>query len=255
MRADRRRGPAHRGRRHPARALGVDVVLGPGVEIKRSPLCGRNFEYYSEDPLLTARLAGAMIAGLQSVGVGACVKHFAANTQETDRLRVGADIDERALREIYLRAFELTVRESNPWAVMSAYNRINGVFASENRWLLTDVLREEWGYDGVVVSDWGAVHDPVAAVAAGLDLRMPGRPGDPRVREALTDGSLEEAVVDQSPNGSGSSPTAQRTLRRQRSTSTRTTDSCGRQPPRRRSCCTTTPTCSRSTRAASVPWR
>jgi beta-glucosidase len=180
-----------------ARALGVDVVLGPGIEIKRSPLCGRNFEYYSEDPLLTARLAGAMITGLQSVGVGACVKHFACNTQETDRLRVSADIDDRALREIYLRAFELTIRDTKPWAVMSAYNRINGVFASENPWLLTTVLRHEWGYDGVVVSDWGAVHDPALAVAAGLDLRMPGRPGDPRVREALADGSLDEAAVNQ----------------------------------------------------------
>jgi beta-glucosidase-like glycosyl hydrolase len=179
-----------------ARSLGVDVVLGPGIEIKRSPLCGRNFEYYSEDPLLTGRLAGAMVQGLQSQGVAACVKHFACNTQETDRLRVSADVDARALREIYLRAFELTIRDGNPWAVMSAYNRINGVFASENPWLLTDVLREEWGYDGVVISDWGAVHDPVAAVAAGLDLRMPGRPSDSRVRDALSNGTLDEAVVD-----------------------------------------------------------
>jgi beta-glucosidase len=179
-----------------ARSLGVDVVLGPGIEIKRSPLCGRNFEYYSEDPLLTGRLAGAMVQGLQSQGVAACVKHFACNTQETDRLRVSADVDARALREIYLRAFELTIRDGNPWAVMSAYNRINGVFASENPWLLTDVLREEWGYDGVVISDWGAVHDPVAAVAAGLDLRMPGRPSDSRVRDPLSNGTLDEAVVD-----------------------------------------------------------
>ena len=157
-----------------ARALGVDVVLGPGIEIKRSPLCGRNFEYYSEDPLLTGRLAGAMVQGLQSQGVAACLKHFACNTQETDRLRISADVDERALREIYLRAFDLTIREGNPWAIMSAYNRINGVFASENSWLLTQVLREEWGFDGVVLSDWGAVHDPVAAVAAGLDLTHAG---------------------------------------------------------------------------------
>ena len=179
-----------------ARHQGVDVVLGPGIEIKRSPLCGRNFEYYSEDPLLTGRLAGAMVNGLQSEGVGACVKHFACNTQETDRLRVSADVDERGLREIYLRAFELTVCEGKPWAVMSAYNRVNGVFASENPWLLTDVLRNEWNYDGVVVSDWGAVHDPVAAVAAGLDLRMPGQPSDPRVRDALGEGSLDEAALD-----------------------------------------------------------
>src|SRR3954447_22377878 len=179
-----------------ARAQGVDVVLGPGIEIKRSPLCGRNFEYYSEDPLLTARLAGAMVEGLQSEGVGACVKHFACNTQETDRLRISADVDERALREIYLRAFELTIREANPWAVMSAYNRINGVFASENPWLLTDILREEWRYDGVMVSDWGSVHDPVAAVAAGLDLRMPGQPGDPAVRDAVAGGALDAAALD-----------------------------------------------------------
>jgi beta-glucosidase len=179
-----------------ARSLGVDVVLGPGIEIKRSPLCGRNFEYYSEDPLLTGRLAAAMVEGLQSQGVGACIKHFACNNQETDRLRVSADVDERSLREIYLRAFELVIRDARPWAVMSAYNRINSVFASENPWLLADVLREEWDYDGVVISDWGAVHDPVAAVAAGLDLRMPGQPGDPRVRDALANGSLGEATVD-----------------------------------------------------------
>jgi beta-glucosidase len=179
-----------------ARSFGVDVVLGPGIEIKRSPLCGRNFEYYSEDPVLTGRLAGAMVQGLQSNGVGACVKHFACNTQETDRLRVSADVDERALREIYLRSFELTIRDGKPWAVMSAYNRINGVFASEDAWLLTDVLREEWGYDGIVISDWGAVHHPVAAVAAGLDLRMPGKPSDPAVRDALASGALDEALVD-----------------------------------------------------------
>ncbi|MBV9921349.1 MAG: glycoside hydrolase family 3 protein, partial [Pseudonocardia sp.] len=180
-----------------ARSLGVDVVLGPGIEIKRSPLCGRNFEYYSEDPLLTGRLAGAMVQGLQSEGVGACVKHFACNTQETDRHRVSADVDERTLREIYLRAFELTIREVNPWAVMSAYHRLNGVYASQHPWLLSTVLRQEWGYDGVVMSDWGAVHDPVAAVAAGLDLRMPGQPGDPRVRDALAAGTIDEAVLDQ----------------------------------------------------------
>lgn len=179
-----------------ARALGVQVVLGPGIEVKRSPLCGRNFEYYSEDPLLTARLAGAMVRGLQSEGVGACLKHFACNTQETDRLRISADVDERALREIYLRAFELIVRDAHPWAIMSSYNRINGVFSSENPWLLTHVLRDEWGFDGVVISDWGAVHDPVAAVAAGLDLRMPGQPDDPHVRDAVAAGTLDEAVVE-----------------------------------------------------------
>ena len=179
-----------------ARFRGVDVVLGPGIEIKRSPLCGRNFEYYSEDPLLTGRLAAAMVRGIQSQGVAACLKHFACNTQETDRLRVSADVDERPLREIYLLAFELTIRDGHPWALMSAYNRINDVPASQNPCLLTRVLRDEWGFDGVVVSDWGAVSDPVAALEAGVDLRMPGQPQDTRVQDALADGSLDEKVLD-----------------------------------------------------------
>ena len=170
----------------------------PGGRDANAARCagGTSSRATAKDPLLTSRLAGAMVRGLQSQGVGACLKHFACNTQETDRLRVSADVDERALREIYLRAFEVIIRESNPWVIMSAYNRINGVFASENPWLLTDVLREEWGYDGLVLSDWGAVHDPVEAVAAGLDLRMPGQPDDSRVRDALADGQLDEAVVD-----------------------------------------------------------
>jgi beta-glucosidase len=175
-----------------ARSQGVHVVLGPGMNIKRSPLCGRNFEYFSEDPLLSGLLAAAMVGGIQSEGVAACVKHFAANNQETDRLRVSADVDERALREIYLRNFEIVIKEANPWTVMAAYNKVNGVYASENAWLLTDVLRTEWGYDGVVVSDWGAVNDPVAAVQAGMDMRMPGRPGDSRVRDA----QVEDEVLD-----------------------------------------------------------
>jgi beta-glucosidase len=179
-----------------AAAAGVDVVLGPGVNIKRSPLCGRNFEYFSEDPLLTGRLGGAMVAGIQSNAVAACLKHFAANNQETDRLRVSAIVGERALREIYLRSFQVALREAPSWTIMSAYNRINGVYASENAWLLDEVLRGEWGYDGVVVSDWGAVHDPVAALSAGLDLRMPGRPDDRRVRQALDDGVIESAALD-----------------------------------------------------------
>jgi beta-glucosidase len=176
-----------------ALSQGVDVVLGPGINIKRSPLCGRNFEYNSEDPLLAARLANAMVTGLQSQGVAARVRHFAVNNQETDRLRVSADVDERALREIYLRAFEIVVREADPWTVMSAYNRVNGVPASENSWLLTELLRGEWGFAGAMVSDWGAVRDSVAAVEAGLDVRMPGRPPDTRVAAALTDGSLSES--------------------------------------------------------------
>ncbi|SNT65449.1 beta-glucosidase [Asanoa hainanensis] len=180
-----------------ALAQGVAVVLGPGINIKRSPLCGRNFEYYSEDPLVSGTL-GALVRGLQSRGVGASVKHFAANNQETDRLRVSADVDERTLREIYLAAFERVVREAQPWTVMCAYNRINGIHASQHRWLLTEVLRAEWGFEGVVVSDWGAVHDRVAALAAGLDLEMPPNTevSDAALVAAVRDGLLDEKLLD-----------------------------------------------------------
>ena len=183
-----------------ARALGVHVVLGPGVNIKRSPLCGRNFEYYSEDPLLAGVLAAAHVRGQEAEGVGASVKHFAANNQETERMRVSVDVDERTLREIYLPAFERVVTEGRPATVMCAYNRINGVYVSENHWLLTQVLRDEWGYDGVVVSDWGAVDDRVAALAAGLDLQMPGDhgAGDRRVVDAVRAGEIDESFVDAS---------------------------------------------------------
>ncbi|MGW3570501.1 glycoside hydrolase family 3 C-terminal domain-containing protein [Streptomyces sp. NPDC000941] len=183
-----------------ARALGVGVVLGPGVNIKRSPLCGRNFEYYSEDPLLSGVLGTAFVHGLRGQGVGATVKHFAANNQETDRMRVSADVDERTLREIYLAAFEHIVTEARPAAVMAAYNRLNGVPATENRWLLTDILRTEWGFEGAVVSDWGAVGDRVAALAAGLDLQMPGpdAANDAAIERAVRQGVLEESVVDAS---------------------------------------------------------
>lgn len=177
-----------------ARSKGVDMVLGPGMNIKRSPLCGRNFEYFSEDPMFTGTMAAAMIRGIQNQGVGACAKHFAVNNQETDRLRVSADVTPRALREIYLRGFEIALRDANPWGVMASYNRINGVFASEHSWLLTDVLRDEWNYDGVVVSDWGAVHDPVASLKAGLDLRMPGRPDDSRILEAAKTGKIDKEL-------------------------------------------------------------
>ena len=157
-----------------ARHYGVGVLLGPGINIKRDPRAGRNFEYFSEDPHLTGALGAAWVEGLQSGGIGASVKHFAANNSETDRMRSDSVVDQRTLREIYLRGFEKVVREAKPWTVMAAYNRVNGEYACENRWLLTDVLRTEWGFDGVVLSDWGAVDDRVSSVAAGMDLEMPG---------------------------------------------------------------------------------
>jgi beta-glucosidase len=182
-----------------ARALGVSVLLGPGINIKRSPLCGRNFEYYSEDPYLSGMLGAAHVRGQQAEGVAASVKHFAANNQETERMRVSADVDERTLREIYLPAFERVVTDAAPATVMCSYNKINGVYASENRWLLTDLLRDEWRYPGVVVSDWGAVSDRVAALSAGLDLEMPGSGGatDQEIIDAVRAGALDESVVDE----------------------------------------------------------
>jgi beta-glucosidase len=182
-----------------ARALGVSVVLGPGINMKRSPLCGRNFEYLSEDPYLAGELAAAMVQGTQAVGIGTSLKHFAANNQESDRLRVSAEVDERTLREIYLPAFETVVRRAQPWTVMCAYNKVNGTYASEHRWLLTEVLRDEWGFEGLVVSDWGAVHDRVAALAAGLDLEMPPnlRVSGPALVAAVRDGSLDPSVLDE----------------------------------------------------------
>lgn len=181
-----------------AGALGVDVLLGPGINIKRDPRGGRNFEYFSEDPLLTGVLGGAWVSGLQSTGVGASLKHFAANNAEHDRMRSSSNIDPRTLREIYLRAFQRVVRTSAPWTVMCSYNRINGVYASEDHWLLTTVLRQEWGFDGVVVSDWGAVQDRPAAVAAGLDLEMPGDGGasDARLLAAVEAGACSAEDVD-----------------------------------------------------------
>ncbi|MEO7123400.1 MAG: glycoside hydrolase family 3 N-terminal domain-containing protein [Lacisediminihabitans sp.] len=181
-----------------ARANGVAVLLGPGVNMKRTPLCGRNFEYFSEDPYLAGELASPMVSGIQSRGVGASLKHFAANNQETERFRVSAEIDERTLREIYLPAFEKVVTSAQPWTVMCSYNRINGTYSSQNRWLLTDVLRDEWGFDGVVVSDWGAVDDRVAGLAAGLDLEMPASGGlnDARIVRAVRDGLLDVLALD-----------------------------------------------------------
>ncbi|HET8602054.1 MAG TPA: glycoside hydrolase family 3 N-terminal domain-containing protein [Segeticoccus sp.] len=181
-----------------ARANEVAVLLGPGINIKRSPLCGRNFEYFSEDPHLTGELAASLVDGIQAAGVGTSLKHFAANNQESDRMRVSAEVDERTLREIYLPAFEKVVTRCQPWTVMCAYNKINGTYASQNRWLLTQVLREEWGFSGLVVSDWGATDDRVAGVAAGLDLEMPSSGGvnDARIVAAVRSGELDETDLD-----------------------------------------------------------
>lgn len=179
-------------------ALGVDVVLGPAVNIKRSPLGGRNFEYYSEDPYLAGKVASALIEGIQSQGVGTSLKHFAANNQEFERFRINAEVDERTLREIYLPAFEMAVKKAQPWTVMCAYNKLNGTYCSEHHQLLTEILKDEWGFEGFVVSDWGAVHDRVKALKAGVDLEMPG-PKERRVKavvEAVRNGELDESVLD-----------------------------------------------------------
>jgi len=176
----------------------IALVLGPGVNIKRSPLCGRNFEYYSEDPFLSGRLGVAYIKGMQSRNVGACVKHFAANNQETRRMTINTVVDERTLREIYLTAFEMCVREAAPHAVMSAYNRLNGNYCTENSWLL-DVLKKEWRYDGIVVSDWGAVNDRVEGIRAGNELEMPSRQGesDAEIVAAVRNGILQESILNE----------------------------------------------------------
>ncbi|MEZ4591997.1 MAG: glycoside hydrolase family 3 C-terminal domain-containing protein [Chloroflexota bacterium] len=180
-------------------ALNTNLILGPGVNMKRSPLCGRNFEYFSEDPHLAGELAASLIDGIQSKGVGTALKHFAANNQEFERFSINAEVDERTLREIYLAAFETAVTKAKPWGVMCAYNKINGTYASEHHQLLTQILKEEWGFAGFVVSDWGAVHDRVASLRAGLDLEMPG-PKQARVNaviEAVRDGRLDQQALDE----------------------------------------------------------
>jgi beta-glucosidase len=181
-------------------ALKVDVLLGPGVNMKRSPLCGRNFEYLSEDPFLAGEMAAGLIHGVQSKGVGTSLKHFAANNQEYRRLSISSEVDERTLREIYLPAFEKAVKQAKPWTVMCAYNKLNGTYCSEHQYLLIDILKNEWNFEGLVVSDWGAVHDRVASLRGGLDLEMPG-PQERRVKavvEAVRSGELDEAVLDES---------------------------------------------------------
>ncbi len=177
----------------------VSVLLGPGTNIKRSPLCGRNFEYFSEDGLLAGEMAAAFIDGVQSKGVGTSLKHFAANNQETRRMTVNSVVDERTLRETYLLPFEIAVKKSQPWTVMNSYNRLNGTYAAENKWLLTDVLRKDWGFEGIVVTDWGAENDRVAGLKAGQELEMPTSSGDGtrRIVEAVRNGTLDEAVLNE----------------------------------------------------------
>src|SRR5215831_318003 len=177
----------------------VQVLLGPGVNMKRSPLAGRNFEYFSEDPLLAGKMAAAYIQGVQSQGVGTSLKHYAANNQEFERMAISSNLDERTLREVYLLAFEIAVKEAQPWSVMAAYNPVNHVYATENSLLLRDILRTQWGFEGFVVSDWGAVHDGVAGVNAGLSLEVPGS-GDylrNRIIEAVRGGRLSPARLDE----------------------------------------------------------
>ena len=177
---------------------GIDVLLGPGACIKRNPLCGRNFEYFSEDPLLAGKMAAAEVNGVQSKGCGVSVKHFALNNAENFRFMGDSVCDMRAIREIYLKVFEIIVKESKPHTLMCAYNKINGEYCCENKWLLTDVLRNEWGFDGVVMSDWGATHDRVKGVSAGLDLEMPGDTDICRkwIIESVNDGTLKIEDLD-----------------------------------------------------------
>ena len=180
------------------RHYGVHTLLGPGVNLKRNPLCGRNFEYFSEDPLLSGAMGAAMVEGVQSKGVGVSLKHFALNNSENYRFMGNSVASEKAMRKLYLKPFEYVVKHAKPATVMCAYNRINGTFCSENRWLLTDVLRGEWGFDGVVMTDWGAVHDRVAGLKAGLDLEMPGDTAicRRRILDGIADGSLPMSDLD-----------------------------------------------------------
>lgn len=183
-----------------SKEMGVELLLGPGINMKRTPLGGRNFEYYSEDPCLTGELGAAFINGLQSKGVGASLKHFACNNQEFEKMVTSSEVDERTLREIYLSAFERIIKKSDPWTVMCSYNLLNGSYTSENEHLLHDILREEWGYEGVVISDWTAVNDRIRGLKAGLDLEMPGPAGynTNAIIKAVESGNLAEEQLDKS---------------------------------------------------------
>ena len=177
----------------------VSVILGPGVNMKRSPLCGRNFEYFSEDPLLAGELAAGWINGVQSMGVGTSIKHFAVISQEKKRMTIDSVVDERTLREIYLTAFEIAVKKSQPWTVMCAYNKVNGDYCSDNGYLQNKILRDDWGFEGIVVTDWGAANDRVVGLKNGNDLEMPSSNGynDKKICDAVRNGSLSESVVDE----------------------------------------------------------
>jgi len=183
-----------------AKSLGVNILLGPGINIKRSPLGGRNFEYFSEDPILTADMASEFIKGIQDQGVGTSLKHYVCNNQEYKRFSINVKVAERALREIYLHAFERVVKEVKPWTIMAAYNRVNGIPATQNNYLLKQILREEWGYEGLIISDWGAVHDRIKALKSGLDLEMPGpaRVNSEKIKQAIEKKDLEEKILDNS---------------------------------------------------------
>ena len=180
-------------------SMGVHVVLGPGLNIKRSPLCGRNFEYYSEDPYHAGKMAKSLIKGIQSFGISACPKHFAVNSQELRRMAMNSVVDERTLREIYLTGFEIAVKEGKAKSIMSSYNEVNGVYANENKHLLQEILVDEWGFDGYVVSDWGASNDHALGVKHGSHLEMPGttKTGQKEILKGIAEGVLTEAELDQ----------------------------------------------------------